>query len=756
MATIQNHGVYPFVVSSLYMNGYGTPPDLPESRKFLIESMRHGYMNAYAYIYRVFQAHGIQVSKEGAVDNLAIAAYYGSRPALQDLANVLNAKEYAFQKQRLQRQRAGVGAAFFDKEYMLNSLDYGLLSDPTNFKRLCTNDPDAVINARGDKLIQFAASCGFLGHVEYLIELQIDVNQINGCGETALLAACRAGHKDMALYLLQHNGNPTISAGTGETALHWLISFDDSDAEEIGQLLVNAGADANAVTRTRVCHSRLRGTIDVDFQRPSSTPLTWAVHHDRPTLVVLLMRWGASPLSSKGFPPLQLAAYMHHEECLRSMYTKLEEEGANVDLRVLLSSAAHASDLFSMILRNGSTYAEKFKRTLDFLRDKIIQKGVEKFSLTCDGYLQSLLYDAILESHPYAAQYMVDHRIGFNDIHEPGGESQKTALLAAVYRNQRELVAFLIKHGADPMRFEMSPITRIPAVWTVLHEFAWAGHNDDVTLAEDFCTKWQMHVDARRVNLFETPVMLAIHTGSFKLADLLLKLGADINALSFHYTFLKSLHSMTILGHIIISNAMHSEQQIEYICSKRREDGSRRIQFVVEPDRQLTVLHRAAWAQTDILYWAPDSTSAKHQTKVTNNTPTTRNFKKTVPSATNKSGGRHESPSTSEESSFQGTRLPETPVSSSATLSSQNVESEQPIPDINRRVLLTLLAQFNTPEELNLKSRHRGWTALHFAVDARNFAAYAVLKEAGADIHVPDDAQISPNDMLRSISSEVS
>ena len=97
------------------------------------------------------------------------------------------------------------------------------------------------------------------------------------------------------------------------------------------------------------------------------------------------------------------------------------------------------------------------------------------------------------------------------------------------------------------------------------------------------------------------------------------------------------------------------------------------------------------------------------------------------------------------------TELTGPPLHSSESTSFQSSETEKLIPDINRRVLLTLIKHLNTSEELNQKSRHRGWTALHFAVDARNFVAYAALKEAGADIHLPDDDQITPDEMLRSI-----
>ena len=128
------------------------------------------------------------------------------------------------------------------------------------------------------------------------------------------------------------------------------------------------------------------------------------------------------------------------------MYTKLEAQGANVNLRVLLSEAAHSTDLFSMILRHGPEYAEKCRRMLEFLRDKIRERGIEKFSLTCDGYLQSLLYDAITETHGYAARYMIVERIGFNDIHEPGGENGKTALLAVGYIATNETsLSFLLR-----------------------------------------------------------------------------------------------------------------------------------------------------------------------------------------------------------------------------------------------------------------------------------------------------------------------
>ena len=55
---------------------------------------------------------------------------------------------------------------------------------------------------------------------------------------------------------------------------------------------------------------------------------------------------------------------------------------------------------------------------------------------------------------------------------------------------------------------------------------------------------------------------------------------------------------MTLLGHLIVSNSRDTSRRIKYLVDSCREEC--RIQFVVEPERRLSALHRAAWAHSEV------------------------------------------------------------------------------------------------------------------------------------------------------------
>ena len=76
-----------------------------------------------------------------------------------------------------------------------------------------------------------------------LLKAGAEVNDVSGGGCWPLQDACRSGHATAVAFLLQVGANPNLTS-TGETALFAAVS---SDSLECVRLLLNAGADANAM-----------------------------------------------------------------------------------------------------------------------------------------------------------------------------------------------------------------------------------------------------------------------------------------------------------------------------------------------------------------------------------------------------------------------------------------------------------------------------------------------------------------------------
>lgn len=181
-------------------------------------------------------------------------------------------------------------------------------------------------------------------------------------------------------------------------------------------------------TTEQIAYSAFPSAIDVDFQG-AGTPLMWAVHHDCPRIVRFLLIHGADPnwrYTKANLSPLEWAAFYHHAECLELMVNHLEAiietpkttEGKR-DLRhalpygPLVRQALHASDKFSMILRNGPKYLEKLHATLSFLKKKI---SLINFRLGNRG--ETMLYLAASKGHDEAIAFILQNKWKIEEINK--------------------------------------------------------------------------------------------------------------------------------------------------------------------------------------------------------------------------------------------------------------------------------------------------------------------------------------------------
>jgi len=715
-----------FILASYYVNGYGTTFNLKEVTRLLLESSKKAYDHwpSRAYTYRICKSldQSFEATDE-LISGLYDSALVGSRTALKDLQE-LDPDKHAAVKKLLCDVFAGVGANFFHPDQMLGGFTYWQWMNTFNDLDIMVQNlgklnliADYKVNKRGDGILHLAASSGKHVALSKLLSSFpiLCINQVNDQGETPLLCACRAGQVETVQKILELGGDASIATPSGESCLHWLVSFEDTHIEELARALLKAGANVRQCTRKKIAYSIFPASIEVDFERPG-TVLAWAVHNNRPHIIKVLLEL-AQDASICVFwlneipespAPMELAAYSHNVECLRLLVEAMKEAKLGFTIGPFLHAATHSADTFSMVLRDGPNFREKLTSTLDYLvsesKNAIFGSGIGGFGIT-------LLYNAVRGAHDHVVEYLLSPRMKellgpfdenksesnkgafhSSDINLPCGSTRRTPLLEAVRWNRKHLVDLLLAHGADPKARARNPFAVEDMNWTALHVLANAGHNTGVSLAltlvrsnidvdgqpEEISTR-QCEVDTEQqlseVPLLlkkplETPFLVAIQNNAFTLATEFLNLGADINALSISSGFVSLEQPTTVLGHVIAASSQHTTPRLRYLLHKFSD---RNVDFIIEPARNLSALHRSAWANTGI---------------------------------------RHRSP---------------------GKLDGTAVSRDEYDMVVNRDILIELLQKWNDAEHLDLRCGVDGKTALHLAVEAGNVEAIRILLERKAD-----------------------
>lgn len=681
-----------FCLAALVMNGYGTEPDAQAALKHVAHSAYHGEHNAQAYLYRLSVACDVPIPPFfPLVQFLKHHAQLGSRMALRDLNDVdpvIAAEVY----HRSRSGYGGVGANWYFPENMLHNYTQPKLANLDFLLAQASTAEDVYelkINRRGDSLLHFAASSGFKTSVVALIEnLGVNVNFVNECGETALLCACRAAHYNIIDFLLSKDADPSIQAKNGESALHWLISLNDTHGITMGQRFLDAGADVDALLLQRVTHSTFKAALDIDILR-DGTPLTWAVQCDRSDIVKLLLSNGASPLKQSQIwdggrqHALGLAAYLHRAECLKIMLTTLEERelssGSSREYLVspLLDLAVGSADKFSMILRNSTKYKEQLYMTLALLIEQHSRHISPSNSIAWGA---GHCYRAVTVGHSDVVEFFLSNRWQSDQINQPYGKPQRTCLLESVRFNRKTIFKSLVEHGANPLAMASNPFNAELRNWSALHVFAEAAHDTDLDLVTRLI-ELGVPVDGREADdsNTDTPFCISVCNDSYNLAKKLLGLGANPNALQIQSSIVRPLYPMTPLGRIIITNARFSSNRLNYLLF---QCGCAEPAFIVEPKRQLSALHRVSMAYQDLL-----------------------------------------------------------------TISGTPIKPENFDMETNQEIARAILKKFSGKEHLNLKCGIEGKTALHLAVQVRNLGVVRELLNAGADKSIKDDDGITPTQL---------
>uniref|UniRef100_A0A8C4J4B4 Ankyrin 1 n=1 Tax=Dromaius novaehollandiae TaxID=8790 RepID=A0A8C4J4B4_DRONO len=251
--------------------------------------------------------------------------------------------------------------------------------------------------------------------------------------ETPLHMAARAGHTDVAKYLLQNKdgANPNLATTKGFTPLHVAAKYGKVD---VAELLLARDAHPNAAGKNGL------------------TPLHVAVHHNNLEIVKLLLPKGSSPHSSawNGYTPLHIAAKQNQMEVASSLLqygaSANAESVQGVTPLHLASQEGHA-DMVALLFS---------KQANGNLGNK---SGLTPLHLVAQ------------EGHVPVADVLVKHGVTVDATTRMG----YTPLHVASHYGNIKLVKFLLQHQAD-----VNAKTKLG--YTPLHQAAQQGHTDIVTL----------------------------------------------------------------------------------------------------------------------------------------------------------------------------------------------------------------------------------------------------------------------------------
>ncbi|KAG0652055.1 serine threonine-kinase receptor [Hyphodiscus hymeniophilus] len=447
---------------------------------------------------------------------------------------------------------------------------------PRNFESI-------FVNHIGHGLLHFAASLGnvqALRHLTSKYQVDIDIRD-QTAHETPLVCACRGGHFESAMFLLEVGAIPNAGEFGIESPLSWLSSFGSQEMQKIAQKLVDAGAIVDG-GGTHTLRPDVR-PIWADWEHLMSisvTPLGRAVIMNNLEAVKVLLSHGANPLTSpdrkrsnSGENSVQLAAVLNVPEILEVLIlylnSKPDEQATIFDEGEMLQVAHKATitpfdttSLQSRIVRHGPKYKAAMFNTLRLLRT-----NKEKYSS-----------DWKLAGNPKApggSVLCMEAKLGNTDIvehlielgHSPNGSPGHRPLAEAVKHNQEPIFRVLIGQGANIfVKCSEDNGSQLSLLQICADRPKTA--RPGLFIAEYLLQKG-VSVDPLQDGS-PSALVFAMRNQDFKLANLLLANGADVN---FTYQLGKDGPWMTILGELTQTHTVGSLKAIEYLLSLDNKTG---------------------------------------------------------------------------------------------------------------------------------------------------------------------------------------
>ncbi|KAL4914501.1 hypothetical protein BDW62DRAFT_143293 [Aspergillus aurantiobrunneus] len=409
---------------------------------------------------------------------------------------------------------------------------------------------------------------------------QSQIDHPNSDGDFPLIRACRAGNLDVARILISKGADCSLRNRLGESAIHWVWQFDDSDIPSIVAQLTHSGADPNAVAKGSVS-----STPNMLYPLISGTALHRAVVQGNKEAVLQLVLNGASVMATTGpvvfhqqhswkLDPVQLACTWHDAEIVEILLDAAPfyqiNPGPETELG-LLYFAVQCQNTHLRMARYGSRHRTQLERTVQLLLRRGATNIVDKVGMT-------VLQLAVGSDMPEILECVTAVDAFMGDINtEVDG---KTILDLAIAKGRPAAFDLLVRAGAN------------------IYQSSVAGHALDSAIklapGNDYFLKSTLELAMQSITLKDKNSGLehAFLERQWAFADFLMDHGADINGL----THIQSMPYMefTVFGSILQNAALGSRTAILDCLLSLAAKHHQKPQFVVMPALSSSALHLAA------------------------------------------------------------------------------------------------------------------------------------------------------------------
>ncbi|KAI3605837.1 hypothetical protein WG66_012464 [Moniliophthora roreri] len=580
---------------------------------------------AQAWCWRVHRALGVPLDVDLSVmrDWILLSVMRGHRKCIAE-ARIICAsqvqpeerqewlKDLSIRISYLNGPAGGIGMPYFAvrklrREYDL--FDMGALDrdiqEEFAFRGVSSID-DVYVNHRGDGLLHYAAAMGNLKALRHLVsKYNPDINLDDQAKyETPLLSACRGGHLDCALYLLDLGAAPNGGQFSEETALYWLSSFAEEDVPIIASRLVAAGAQLKNDGRRKIRLRRHVAWADHEgHYLLAASPLSRAIMMESIPAVRALLALGADPLEKledrSSICPVVVAAVHLLPQILEILLSHIDSRSGHKPIPIFdeLEMIQIAMDLKatmrdplsvqSRLARNITPDA--MKTTLRILHERHRRLGGDYKDKT------SLAIEVITRLVRLGREDLVRALLELG--HSVEGHDE--LMIEAMKMNDESMFRLLLQYGAD----------------VHLTTSTWAEHNLIQILADRHSKSrpglYIAEYLVERALAVNPPVEAGVRSAfasavlrqDFILANMLLQHGADMD---YSYVYAKEMVMTTVFGDLVRNPTARNVESLKYLLNVDDEGKSltgtpmsrarpdQLPNFIVCKENQWSALHYAA------------------------------------------------------------------------------------------------------------------------------------------------------------------